>query len=415
MAMNCRVWLAAASLAAVGCRGPHDADEPVWDPDELAVYRLEFDERDWESILADYDPDDCDERVWVRATLTYENPMSGKKEVYEDVAVRYRGHNTFVESGVERRGYKISFNEFTPGGRFHDLRKINLLGTEGDYTLMRERLALGLMEDAGVPAPRINHALLYIDGKFEGVFPNSEEADDEAFVDAHFDGEAGSLYKVKGYCGHRADLSYEGVDPATYSVTYEPKADTEAEDMTGDLIPMLQCASEPDDATFAACIEGWLDVDEWLAEIAVDMALPDVDGMAGAGQNFMLWRPEDGRFRVYPWDKDLSFYLTTLNSGDSSIWTLHPEWLENSQPALVNRLRTVYRERFCAKVVEVADLYDPDRMGPKVDELEELLDAKIKRDPFIDHDQWRWSIDDIQETLVTRHPQILAEALSCSP
>jgi hypothetical protein len=185
--------------------------------------------------------------------------------------------------------------------------------------------------------------------------------------------------------------------------------------MRDDLIPMLQCASEPDDATFAACIGEWIDVDEWLTEIAVDVYLPDVDGMASAGQNFMMYyHPAQERFLVYPWDKDLAFYETTIAEGKSGIFDLAPAWLEKSTPQLVERLRTVFREDYCDRVLAVADLAGPERLLDQVDAVETLIEGKVSRDPFLKKDQWRWAVDTIRSTVELRHQAVVDEARQCS-
>jgi spore coat protein CotH len=369
----------------------------------------------WEERLADaFDPLDCGERTYEHATLLFENPETGRTETYADVGVRYRGHNVYDDSAMERHGFKISFDEFVPGRTFHGLEKVNLLGTEGDYSLLRERLALGLMVDSGVPAPRVGHADLYVNGRYMGVFPDSEEADDQPFLDAHFSDPDGTYYKVKGYCGERSTLEWISDDPLAYASTYEPKAGTDTDDLVTDLLPMLACASSATDEEFATCIPQQIDVDEWLNEMAVDMVLPDVDGLASAGQNFLLYRPPEGRFLVVPWDKDLSLALTNYSPEASGIFDLHPAWLEGSQPALANRLRTVYRDRFCRAVLDVAERYDPEVFVPKIEELRTLLAPDVADDPFLESDQWGWIIDDLDEVVRTRHPAVVEEATTCA-
>ncbi len=410
-----RLLFGSLPVLLTACGPGITADEPLWDPDAVPVYRIRFDESGWEKRLdAAFDPFECGDRTYERATVLFENPATGETETWEDVGVRYRGHNVYEESAMERRGFKLSFDEFVPDRSFHGVDKINLLGTEGDYTLLRERLALGLMNEAGVEAPRVTHARLFVNGAYMGVFPNSEEADDQRFLDAHFDDGGGSYYKIKGYCGDRASLQWVSDEPISYSATYEPKAGTEEADLVADLIPMLACASSPTDGELAACLPGHIDVDAWLREIAVDMALPDVDGMASAGQNFLLYRPPDGRFVVVPWDKDLSLTLANHDAADGGIFDLHPFWLENSQPVLVNRMRMIYRQQFCDEVLKVAELYDPAVLSPRIDALEELLLPHVKKDPFIDWQTWQWVIDDLHETIGLRHQYIVMEATACA-
>jgi hypothetical protein len=390
------------------------ASDTVFPPEVTPVYRLEID-GGTEALEETFDPLSCDERPWTRARLTYENPVTGEDEVYEDVGVRYRGHNVFVEDGTERHGFKIGMDAFVEDGELHGLRKVNLLGTEGDPTLMHERLATELMREAGVPAPRVTHARLWVDGDYMGVFPNSEEADDKAFLRRAFGDDEGSLYKVKGYCGDRANLSYVDENPASYAGTYEPKAGTVEADMTGDLIPFFRCASEPEDDAFRSCIDRHIDRPEWFAEIALDTILPDVDGMAGAGQNFLLHAPNGGPFVVYPWDKDQAFRPDLAKDGVASLFALSPAWLEGSTPALVDRLRRVYRAEYCATALEVLDLYAPDRLLPRVDTLEEQLRPGIDDDPFLSAKSWADALEAMRDVIRTQHARALDEATACSP
>lgn len=399
-------------FALVACGRLTGASDEVFPTEVMPVYRLELEGDGEEALAAGFDPKGCDGHDWVRGRLTYENPVSGEDEVYEDVGVRYRGHNIFVEGGTERHGYKIGFDAFDEEGRFHGLKKINLLGTEGDPSLLRERLATELMREAGVPAPRVTHARLYLDGTYMGVFPNSEESDDRAFVDNALGGE-GHLYKVKGYCGERAELAYAGEEPDAYVSTYEPKAGTTAEDMREDLIPFLKCASEPDDEAFRGCIDGHLDRGEWLSEIAMDTILPDVDGMAGAGQNFLLHADDGGVFRVVPWDKDQAFRPDLANGGVASLFSLSPAWLEGSTPALVDRLRKLYRRDYCDAALDALELYDPEVLLPRIDSLEQTLLSGIKRDPFLDPAGWRGALDALRDVVRQRYDDALAEAKAC--
>jgi hypothetical protein len=390
------------------------ASDVLFPPEVLPVYRIDIEEGGEETLRERFDPLTCDERVWTRGTLTYENPVTGEEEVYENVGVRYRGHNVFAEGGTERHGYKLSFDAFVEDRDFHGLDKVNLLGTEGDATLLHERLATELMREAGVPAARVTHARVYLDGDYMGVFPNSEETDDRAYLRAHFDGDdEGSLYKVKGYCGDRADLSFLGEEPEAYVGTYEPKAGTEEEDIRTDLLPMLRCASEPDDSAFAGCIDAHIDREEWLTEIVLDTILPDVDSMAGAGQNFLLYRPTDGRFVVYPWDKDQAFRPDLAHGGVASIFELSPAWLAGSTPMLVQRLRTVFRAETCARAGELLEIYDPAVLEPRIDSLEELMASAIAKDPFLDDRAWRDGLDALRDVVRTRHEQTLAEVAAC--
>jgi spore coat protein CotH len=59
---------------------------------------------------------------------------------------------------------------------------------------MNERLGYYMYRNFGVIAPRSNHAVIYINGRFNGVFANTEQIDGP-FTNKNFDHSGGNLYK----------------------------------------------------------------------------------------------------------------------------------------------------------------------------------------------------------------------------
>ena len=72
-----------------------------------------------------------------------------------------------------------------------------------------------------------------------------------------------------------------GDDPEDHADTHEPKVDTTVDDLESHLLPLIECADSSD---LPDCLVDYIDVDEQLSEIAVDMLTPDVDGMAASGR-----------------------------------------------------------------------------------------------------------------------------------
>lgn len=391
---------------------PGPATDAVWDGDFVPVYRISFPTEDWAAQLAALIPtDECADRGYLEAAVTYENPESGETETYPRVGVRYRGHSALREG--QRFGFKFSFNEYDSAEEFHDLHNVNLMGTEGDFSLMRERLAQDIEREFGVPAPRVNHVQLYVNEVYQGVFPFPEEQDDDPYLDHHFADQTGGLYKVDGYCGGVADFESHGDDPSKYVDRYEPKADTTTAQLQADLFPLFACAAGSDSA-LASCLPTLVDVPEWLTEIAIDTVLPDVDGLAGVGQNFMMYRdPTTGLLVVYPWDKDQSFSIA--NAVSRSIWDLHPAW--GAPPELTTRLRTVWKDDYCAAVLRVAAVATPTEMASRAEALRTLLAAPMATDPWYaanDH-TWKYDVDALVDDFAEHHDEVVAEATACTP
>mgnify|MGYP001567065949 CR=1 FL=1 len=387
------------------------ASDAVWDDRYLPVYRITIDADDWAADLAAlHATDTCEVRNYRPASIEYDNPMTGETESYANVGIRYRGHSAL--EGDNRFGFKVSFDEHDPDGEFHGLHKINLNGTEGDESLVRERLAQFVGREVGVPAPRVTHTRVHVNGEYQGIFPFTEEPDDQVYLDQHFDNPDGSLFKVNGYCEGDGDFEYKGDEVDKYDGRYEAKAGTPPEAYEAELIPMIACASAGD-AEMLACIDEHVDAAEFLTEVAVDMALPDVDGMAGVGQNYLLYRdPSAERFVVYPWDKDQSFRVSDALS--ESIWDLHPTWKEEGGPEFLRRLRSLRASEFCATVLDVATVTHPDVLGAELDRVEALLDGYVADDPyFASASDWSYQVQSVRDAISDRHAQVVAEATAC--
>ncbi len=388
-------------LALLACAAPEvgliRGDTPLWDPDALPVFRVTFEEADWSDMLwSNVDvEDECLERPYTGATVHFENPATGETEEYLDVGVRLRGNASLKAAarGEELPGYKLSFSEFVEDRRFHDVKKLNLLGTEGDFTFLREHFALQLARDAGLAAPYNAHALLYVNDEFQGVFPYTEEPDDGAYTDAHFPLTDGHLYKARGYCGNGyASLEYRGDAVEDYVTIYEPKAGTDDEDVLDDLVPMLICASETGDEAFVDCIRDWVDVDAFLALIALDALLPDVDGMAGRAHNFVLFFDEaTERFTVYPWDKDQSFYTHDLADG-STLFDFAFVRDDEVRPVLVDRLVRLFPSEYCAALRDAATRADPAVFTALVEARGQFLWDPVDADPRLDLTDWKYGV-----------------------
>jgi hypothetical protein len=390
------------------------ADDPLWDLDTLPIFRLSL-PSDWAAQMEALIPGDgewCEPRQTIRGSLDFENPQSGQSEHYDDVDVRYRGHSALTAG--QRWGIKLAFDNVDADARFHELKHVNLQGTEGDASLMREFIALRWHRQAGVPAPRVGHARVYINDEYQGVFPNSEEADDQAFLDHHFDDASGHLYKSEGYCGGGADFEYRDDDPDSYDQRYEPKAGTVTDDLAEDMVPFLVClgAAGSDVDAVHACAEQWIDVDEWLAEMAVDALMPDVDGLAGAGQNVMFYSdPSTKKFVAYPWDKDQAYSTDNLETPD--IFTFHPPWQD--PPVFTTQLRQARADDYCATLSALAGDHTPSALAAEIEERRAFLSPYMRTDPYFEGQQWDSYATGLDDDYASHHDDVASQAEDCNP
>ena len=79
----------------------------------------------------------------------------------------------------------VRFNLVDKNGRFRGLRRLNLEFFDGDEAPIRDRVGMWAMREAGIDAPRVNHARVFKDGQLLGLYQNIESVDKE-FLEDHF-------------------------------------------------------------------------------------------------------------------------------------------------------------------------------------------------------------------------------------
>src|SRR5204863_7513253 len=93
----------------------------------------------------------------------------------------------------------LNFAKFRPEQRFHGLRKIHLNNSVEDPSYLNEVLGSELFRAAGVPAPRISHALVELNGRPLGLYL-SKEGFTEDSLGLYFHQTNGALYEPRlGY------------------------------------------------------------------------------------------------------------------------------------------------------------------------------------------------------------------------
>ena len=93
-------------------------------------------------------------------------------------------------------------------------RTLNLLNANGDATFVRGVLFSEIAR-AYIPAPRINHMRVVINGESWGIYLNAQQFNKD-FLRDNFSTENGARWKVPGSPGGRGGMEYLGDDVAAY-------------------------------------------------------------------------------------------------------------------------------------------------------------------------------------------------------
>jgi spore coat protein CotH len=218
------------------------------------------------------------------------------------------------------------------GALFYGLKKLQFHAMNADNSLMRERLGYALFNEMNVPAPRVVHARLLVNGRLEGLFALVEQIDGRFTRGRFTDGGAGNLYK---------EIWPKHSDPQAYINALESNT---AENPSAERILRFKAAIESGNGVDA--IDGWMDLEHQMRYIAVDRTIENDDGIfhwwcneTGMGRNPAVlgdpnahgnhnyyWYEETNADRLWliPWDLDFAF------RGDTTLTPIMTPWNETN-------------------------------------------------------------------------------------
>lgn len=312
---------------------------------------------------------------------------AGWRDSLSNVGFRMRGNTS---RQAQKIPFRLSFNEWNRSQRFAGVRKLNLVGEHNDPTLSRQRIALELAREAGIPVARAGHAELYVNGQLRGVYTTIEQVDDEFLRDRYAD-ITGNLYK----CSYPANLAWRPGGPDAYKFSngrervYELRNNDDEDDYT-DLATLIDILHQPAiPADFVRAIETILDVDQVLLSLAFETLIGQWDGYWFNMNNYHLYRnPDTGTFQYLPYDLDNTFGIDWVGQ----TWTTRDVY-RFGHPAdprpLATRLLQVpaYRARYTLHLSSLMrTVFVPERIQSRANQLQTQLLPYALRDPYRRHD-----------------------------
>lgn len=305
--------------------GHAPASEPLFDPASIVEIRLAFDDAQW-GLFQEYRANQL--KNWVHCSFSFGG------QTFADAACRSKGDS--ADWKVEPKPqFLVRFDEWDDEGRFLGLRSVNLEAGHEHAAPVRDLLGMRLMEAAGVPAPRVNLAVLYVNDMFYGPYENIETIDKE-FVQGHFWDDDGNLY-----------------DQGTSLVTNRSSGSTERLEALQTLV-----AIEPDDgdhAAFWSALDDLMDMDQVLTELAAEALLPTYDNFSNGSWNFYYYDHPRFGFQVLPWDLD-DCMAASLTSPVASVYDFrgHDPTNPNKLRRLINA-NPAWLARFESEVIRLRD------------------------------------------------------------
>jgi hypothetical protein len=301
---------AAASLAPAGAASPVllppnvDAAGPFFDGTALHDIHITMKAGDWETLKENYQLD-----TYYPADYQWRNVRVPR------IGIRSRGAGG--RSGI-KPSLRLDFNRYVPEQEFLKLSAIVLANAVQDPAMLNRRLSMTIFAALELPAPRVVHARLFVNGEYIGLY-EAVEAIEKAFLKRAFGWDStgrhrrdeGYLFEYKWDDGY--DWSYFGFDLERYARLFEPKThELDAPTVLyGPVDAMFRAFNEASDADFEREVGEYLYLAVFIRHLAVERYISDIDGFLGdwGPNNFFIYRFEGRNLSaVIPWDKDSTFY-----------------------------------------------------------------------------------------------------------
>ena len=284
-----------------GKPGPHvspddvtPSDAPLYDPQVLRTIFIDFENKDWEAELADFNNTD----VEVPATLT----VDGKK--YPNVGVHFRGMSSFmmVPTG-SKRSLNLSLDFVDDKQRLYGFKTLNLLNAHEDDSFLSSVLYSHIARQF-MPAPKANFVKLVINGESWGVYVNVQQFNKD-FLAENFPSTKGTRWKVTGSPGGGGGLEYIGDNIEDYKRRYDMKTDDDKAWKA--LIKLCKTLNQTPPDKLEAALEPMLDIDGLLWFLAIDNALINCDGYWIRASDYSIFLDAKKKFHILPHDMNEAF------------------------------------------------------------------------------------------------------------
>jgi spore coat protein H len=212
---------------------------------------------------------------------------------YTNVAVRLKGVGSFRPID-QKPSFSFKFNKFVAKQEFYELSRLSLNNSLQDPSYINEALCTQFFRDIGVPAARVTHAWVHLNGRDLGFYVLVEGINKD-FLRRHFKSDAGNLYE-----GYTQDID-EDLDQDN------------GEDISqSDLRALAKAAREPNSNERWDRLNKLMDVDRFISMMAGEILTIHWDGYWINKNNYRIYNDlATGRMVMFPHGMDNMFQQPT--------------------------------------------------------------------------------------------------------
>jgi len=247
-------------------------------------------------VLKPLAPLAAEPRKYVKATITV-----GDK-VYPNVGLHLRGGLGSFLPIEEKAGFTINMDKFEGKAKFHGMDKWHLMNSKQDGSFVSELISNEMLRAAGVPALRIKHAIVSVNGQPKGFYCLKEGYDTRWFK-KHFGDATGNFYDGGSIVG--------GTKVWQRDIDSEPKLELlrgNGPKEHADLKALVAVCREGDLKKRWEQLEKMLDMDVFISGFCIQAILGDWDGYVFHKCNYRVYNnPKTNKIVFLPSGLDQEF------------------------------------------------------------------------------------------------------------
>jgi spore coat protein CotH len=289
-------------------------------------------------------------RKYVKATL-----KEGDKS-FQGAGIHVKGAAGSWQGIDAKPGLTLNMDKFKDDQRFRGMDKFHLANSVQDPSYLSELICGELMRAAGVPASRIGHAVVTINGRPRGLY-YVKEGYDAAFLEKHFGDSAGNFYDG----GFLRDID----QPLDLIHTKKDVTDR------ADLKALVAATREPDKTKRFQKLEKLLNLDSFISYMVVEAITWDWDGYPFKCNNYRIYHdPAKNKITFIPSGMDQMF--ADVNG------PILPDFGGMVARGLLDTPEG--RRRYIARAKEImASVYKPKDLIKRLDELEKRVQPELAK------------------------------------
>ncbi len=248
---------------------------------------LEIAPKDMESLR-----NEGTKRKYVKATLKEGDKAPFK--IYKDIGVHIKGAAGSSRGIDDKAGLTLNMNKFDGDVLFYGMDKFHLANSVQDPSYISELLCGELFRAAGVPASRVAHAIVSINGQRRGLY-YIKEGYDHGFL----------LRNFKSRDGHFYDGGFlREIDQPLQLVSGKEELKPHA-----DLQKLLAATREGNPTARFEQMEKVLEMDKFISYLALEVMCWDWDGYPMNRNNYRIYHdPSKDKLTFIPSGMDQMFH-----------------------------------------------------------------------------------------------------------